>query len=546
MKITLVHPPFVLPMSVPPGMGKIKAYVEAKSPHSVDSLDLNLVWHEDVVARARAGVCNFEVPGLQLGEGLRIADVWSRLAVAYDFFRSPGPEFFDQETYARLSTEFIILLQGCHGQLNRSLVLGTPVPDLVADIGRYVRLVLDTSPDVVGFSLMFDRQINFALYLGAEIKRLRPSTRLVFGGIAATQWKEALAGMDVVDFVVQFDGERALATLLDALAGDGDFSRVPNLCYRGNGERKTNPVEFLSLDEFIPPDYTQTQPSRYFSPFPVVSILASKGCFWKRCSFCDIGKMSDTYLVGSVDHIVDEMERHVADGIRHFHFVDEMLSANLFRRLAREILRRGLSVDYYAYARPTRHFNRETLELIAASGCRYIVWGVESAHDRVLGLIEKGTNVADMTEVLRASAASGIRNHTFVIVGFPSETKEELQTTMSFLYDLRESIHGVHTSQFQLNQHTPIFDNPSRYGITAVRPVAGSSEVDYDVASGLSRKEAARLLDHYSEIFLNDIAYAKPLLQLRDHALILYGRWNELGMNPKRREPRRPEPPTAP
>ncbi|MBF0130884.1 MAG: hypothetical protein HQL33_12920 [Alphaproteobacteria bacterium] len=69
MKITLVHPPFVLPMSVPPGMGKIKAYVEAKSPHSVDSLDLNLVWHEDVVARARAGVCNFEVPGLQLGEG---------------------------------------------------------------------------------------------------------------------------------------------------------------------------------------------------------------------------------------------------------------------------------------------------------------------------------------------------------------------------------------------------------------------------------------------------------------------------------------------
>ena len=81
-------------------------------------------------------------------------------------------------------------------------------------------------------------------------------------------------------------------------------------------------------------------------------------------------------------------------------------------------------------ARPTGDFDRECLVLMYESGCRFVMWGLESGNQRVLDLIEKGTVLEDIRRVLRESAEAGLFNHVFTIFGYPTETWEEARDTL--------------------------------------------------------------------------------------------------------------------
>ena len=61
------------------------------------------------------------------------------------------------------------------------------------------------------------------------------------------------------------------------------------------------------------------------------------------------------------------------------------------------------------------------------------MWGVESGNDRVLELINKGTNVKDIEKVLEDSHNVGIKNIAYILFGFPTEIKEEFLDTIEFL-----------------------------------------------------------------------------------------------------------------
>src|SRR5258706_15564012 len=99
------------------------------------------------------------------------------------------------------------------------------------------------------------------------------------------------------------------------------------------------------------------------------------------------------YAKASIGRVVDEIEHHARRGHRYFHFVDEMIAAKRFQEVSEEILRRQLEVYFYAYLRPGVDYSQEALGTMYRAGCRYVVWGLESANPRVLALVNKGTTV---------------------------------------------------------------------------------------------------------------------------------------------------------
>ena len=150
-------------------------------------------------------------------------------------------------------------------------------------------------------------------------------------------------------------------------------------------------------------------------------------------------------------------------------------------------------------------------------------------------MIDKGTVVEDMSTVLSDSASAGIKNHLFTIIGFPSETEQELEETMSFLYENRNSIHGIHSGEFELHEGSCVYENPAKFQIAKVYPdsaAAPGDKVKYDVSGGISAERAERYKAFFWPHFFNRFDYfSRYLRTYRHHALFIYANDDRLVLN---------------
>ena len=529
MQANLVFTPFAR-LRAPLGIAMLKAYVEKNSDFRVKCFDISRVYSDDLADTARNDKSSINSPG-SANEEFR---------QAIDFFKNSDNEgFFDQAAYNWHAIRWIgyydKIKEPLHEVFRKCLVEDEEIPWFVYD---YAKQLLVNKPDIVGFSLMFDEQFYCSALIAKVLKKLDNNIKIVFGGYVSNTGYEELFNNPFIDFIVLNEGEESLLGLMKALNGEQEIGSVPNLVYRENGKIVTTEAKMITnLEEMPFPDFSDFDLNSYFSPAPLVSILGSKGCYWRRCTFCVHHKSYfSKYRAASAKRVVDEMEHHVNNGVRHFDFVDEMISAKRFRQIGEEILNRKLEVYYYALAKPTADFTEETFEIMYKSGCRYIIWGVESGCQRILDLIDKGTKVEDMSVALRASASAGIKNHIFLIVGFPSETKEELGKTLDFIYEHKDSIHAVHKGIFSLHKGSLIYENPEKFYISKVYDSQFSMRpVKYEVSKGLDPKYLKKCNEHYGKNYFTHFNYFSPFTTvLRGHALFHYCNEEKLKFNAKR------------
>jgi radical SAM superfamily enzyme YgiQ (UPF0313 family) len=152
------------------------------------------------------------------------------------------------------------------------------------------------------------------------------------------------------------------------------------------------------------------------------------------------------------------------------------------------------------------------------------MWGIESGNDRILKLINKGTNKNDIEKVLTDSHTVRIKNVAYTIVGFPTETKEDFIDTIKFLKKNQENIDLVSVSVFGLQKGTVIYNNPNKFGITKIieeeRTVL-EPKLTYEVKEGLSQSEANKLRDKYKRTIENINKYPKTMNYFREHMFCL-------------------------
>lgn len=292
--------------------------------------------------------------------------------------------------------------------------------------------------------MIFSHQLPVGALLG-KILRAEHGLPVLFGGSCFADTAEHFLRWhpESADLIVAGEGEDALKQYLSDPAAP---EKVPGAVYfaKDGSVRHVEKAYSKGIDYYGAPDFSDTDPRRYFSPEPVIPLLLSRGCYWRRCTFCVHYRSAGlTYRMHSMDFTVEMLRGFVARGIRHFAFIDEMISPPHFEKLARAITEAGLDIAYYALTKPTKEFTAEKLVEMAASGCKYLLWGLESANQRVLDLMDKGTRVEDVSRLMKRSYAAGIYNHTFMICGFPTETEAEFAQTVRFLDDHKDYIYAV-------------------------------------------------------------------------------------------------------
>ena len=352
-----------------------------------------------------------------------------------------------------------------------------------------------TPPDVVCLSVPFPGNLFGALLCGQHIKANYPGVRVVMGGGYPNTELRTLAEprlFDFLDFVSLDDGEAPLRSLLEYLHGDRPIGQLKRTFYRndegrvifGNGATEKD----VAQRDVGTPSYADLPLGDYLSVIEVTNpmhrlwsdgrwnkLTLAHGCYWGKCSFCDISlDYIARYEPVTANLLCDRIEALIAEtGQNGFHFVDEAAPPALMRDLALEILRRRLTVVWWTNIRFESAFTAHLCQLLKLSGCIAVSGGLEVASDRLLTKMQKGVTVAQVARVAEHFTAAGIMVHAYLMYGFPTQTIQETIDSLEMVRQLFDA--GVVQSgfwhRFAMTAHSPVGLHPAHFDVTRIDPV---------------------------------------------------------------------------
>ncbi|WP_413936613.1 B12-binding domain-containing radical SAM protein [Nitrospira sp. BLG_1] len=361
-------------------------------------------------------------------------------------------------------------------------------------------------PDVIGVSIVLQQQMFSTMTFCALIKQHFPHIHITIGGNTVARLRDVLPQSPLFqyfDSAVVYEGETAFVQLVSALGAKRSLAEVPNTIYKDETGIHTSSTSYAEdLATLPPPDFDGLPLEKYFVPTRILPYLATRGCYWGRCEFCDHG---EGYTAGYrskkiQDALADIKYLRDKYAATHFHFTDESYPPALFRKLTRGLIDSQMGIVWTTHMRFEKSLLDEAVWQDAKeSGCKYLHFGYESGVERVLQLMDKATTAEVMTKHLRLTAEAGIWNHCMGFFGFPGETKEEAWQSVQFLEQNKDYVHSLGFGTFDLGRHNPVAKYPEKWGVTAYKNPEWDLALDYyyTVKNGMSIEEAERVFEQF-------------------------------------------------
>src|SRR5690349_7428967 len=352
-------------------------------------------------------------------------------------------------------------------------------------------LLAERKPDVVAITAPFPGNVYGAFRMARTIRAENPKATLILGGGWVNTELRSLRDarvFDYFDYVTLDDGERPLLNLLTRLAGRD--AKLLRTYVRKSGKvvLETDPTQHdipqkdagiptydgLPLDRYVSIMEMLNPMHRFWSDGRWNKITMAHGCYWKKCSFCDVSlDYIGRYDEPATDLIMKRIRALIAEtGETGFHLVDEAAPPSGLRALAKRLIEDKLSITWWGNIRFEKTFNAELCKLLARSGCVAVSGGLEVASNRLLDLMKKGVTVEQVARVTRAFTDAGIMVHAYLMYGFPTETEQDTIDALERVRQLFAAgcIQSAYWHRFAATAHSPIGLHPDKYGITLQPP----------------------------------------------------------------------------
>ena len=367
-----------------------------------------------------------------------------------------------------------------------------------------LEVIAKHQPQLVLLSVPFPGAVYAAFRMAQTIKAHHPNIRIgLGGGFVNTELRELTEPrvFDYVDFISLDAGERPLLSLLEHLQGKRSVQRLVRTFVR-NEAGKVQLMNWAEPDvpfeDVGTPTWDGLPLDRYLSLLDMLNpmhrlwsdgrwnkLTVAHGCYWKKCSFCDVSlDYISRYETASASTLVDRIEQIVAEtGQTGFHFVDEAAPPKALKALAEELLRRKVHISWWGNIRFEKTFTPELAELLALSGCIAMSGGLEVASDRLLNLMKKGVSVEQVAQVTKGFSDAGILVHAYLMYGFPTQTLQDTVDALEYVRQLFENgcIQSGFFHRFACTVHSPVGMNPADYGVQVV-PLPEVSFAKNDIA----------------------------------------------------------------
>ncbi len=310
-------------------------------------------------------------------------------------------------------------------------------------------------PDIVGITGPFSAQIDNAIKVSEIVKNVDDEILTIAGGPhVSVRAIEFLNEAPHVDIAVIGEGEYTLLDIMKYREGEKNISEIPGIAYRKGDDIILNPRRPFTknLDELPLPAYHLVDMGKYLNPKRIryravkylreISMVTSRGCPF-NCIFCSIHlHMGKVWRAHSPEYVIAHIERVLHKyGVQHIHFEDDNLTLDTkrFEGILDGLVDNGIK---FSWDTPNGiRADRLTIDLLKKmrkTGCTNLTIGVESGDQYILdNVINKHLHLVDVIKTARMCRELGIKLGAFYVIGFPGETKENMQRTIKFALRLK-------------------------------------------------------------------------------------------------------------
>lgn len=328
-----------------------------------------------------------------------------------------------------------------------------PTPEIIVidqsasqvSLSHIKRTMEKERPDVVGITAL-TYEAPAVKILSDAVKEVLPGVPVVVGGPHATVFYDRLLEKTKTDIAVIGEGEETFLDLVERIRDGKDWKDAQGIAFR-NEEGKIirnqprppimdlDSLPYPAWDMIDIPIYTRYgDMNDYLMAWPYMFLFSSRACPY-ACYYCHqiFGKK---YRARSVESTLEEIRRLTRDhGVKEIHIIDDIFNIDLDRakNICRGIIREGIKVSI-AFPNGLRGdlLDAELIELLAKAGCYSITFAVETASSRLQKKIHKYADLDKLNWAISKAYDEGIIPMGFYMLGFPTETREEMEETIRF------------------------------------------------------------------------------------------------------------------
>lgn len=312
-----------------------------------------------------------------------------------------------------------------------------------ADIAELVR---NWQPNLVGLSAL-SAETKALHRIAALTKQIEPQTTVVAGGPHPSAYPERVMADSNFDYVVLGEGELTFRDLINALRHGTPLDDIDGLVQRVDGELVTAPRQryIENLDEMPYPawDLVAMRSYKYYTRMShtgvrdYMAIFTSRSCPF-RCLYCH-NMFGKGFRPRSPENVFEEIRQLYVDyGVKEFEIIDDIFNLDLDRakQICDLIIQSGMKIRF-TFPNGIRgdHMDEELITKLRQAGCIFMAFAVETATPRLQKMLRKNIKLDKIKRNIALARKAGIICQGFFMLGFPTETREELQATIDFAVD---------------------------------------------------------------------------------------------------------------
>lgn len=321
--------------------------------------------------------------------------------------------------------------------------------------------LLDTKSDVIAIYTNLMTKLNVLKIIKfIKSEKSLHHTKIILGGPEVRNYSENFLNYGA-DFIIIGEGEETTLELIKALENKHDHSNIKGIAYLEHGKLITTPERPLIKDINILPfpnrkkiDFTPYLNGwKTHHGYSMMSVNTMRGCPY-TCKWCSRAVYGGTYRRRSPQLVAQELkfikDTYDPDMIW---FVDDVFTIHhkWLTEFAQEVKKQDAVIPYEIISRADR-LNEEVIKTLKASGCFRVWVGAESGSQKIIDAMDRRVDVMQTRAMINLAKQYGLEAGTFIMLGYPGETKEDIKETIEHLVQA----------------------NPSQYTITVAYPIKGT------------------------------------------------------------------------
>lgn len=258
------------------------------------------------------------------------------------------------------------------------------------------------------------------------------------------------------DFIIQGEGELTLLELINTLENQLPIEAVNGIVHKNNNGIQVNPKRsvLVRLDDLPMPAWDLVDVESYKNIWKqsnqefTLNIATTRGCPYK-CNWCAKPIYGNRYNSHSPEYIANHLEFLFRNyNVNRFWMCDDIfgLKPNWVQEFNTELQKRNLKISYYIQSRVDLLLKEDTIDALAQSGLEEVWVGAESASQKILDAMDKGTKVEEIYKATHLLKERNIRVAFFLQFGYLTENQEDIQKTIAMVKELLPDNIGISVS----------------------------------------------------------------------------------------------------